>query len=284
MDSSARAGYRRQPLYGGVLAEMTASAALDVSAAIGVAKRVEALRFRVADWMALSPVLQERQQWLAWAGGAPSGVAAAPEPALPTALRRRVSTIGQMMFRAIYRLGDIPPARFVFCSRHGEYRRTQALLDTLAMREEPSPAEFSLSVHNALAGLLSIAWQNDAGHTAVAAGSDSFCFGLLEAAACLKAMPQEPVLLAYFDEPLPEEYAAFGDRGDSSLALALLLAPALGDGGDLTVSFEGKCAGDPARPPSTEQARDFLRFLLSGEGERMSPGGIVRWRWRRGAA
>jgi hypothetical protein len=263
---------------------MTASAALDLSAAIGVEKRAEPLRFRVADWMALSPALQERQQWLAWAGGAASGAAAEPEPALPAALRRRVSAIGQMMFRAIYRLQDVPPARFVFCSRHGEYRRTQALLDALAMRQEPSPAEFSLSVHNALAGLLSIAWQNDAGHTAVAAGSDSFGFGLLEAAACLKATPQEPVLLAYFDEPLPEEYAGFGDREDSSLVLALLLAPARGDGGDLSVSFESKCAGDPARPPSAEQARDFLRFLLSGEGERMSPGGIVRWQWRRVAA
>lgn len=263
---------------------MNASTALDMCAAIGVEKRAEPLRFRVADWMALSPALQERQQWLAWAGGVASGAAAAPEPALPTALRRRVSAIGQMMFRAIYRLGDVPAARFVFCSRHGEYRRTQALLGAIAMREQPSPAEFSLSVHNALAGLLSIARQNDGGHTAVAAGSDSFGFGLLEAAACLRAMPQEPVLLAYFDEPLPEEYAAFRDGEDGSLALALLLAPARGDGGDLTLSLESKCAGDPARPPSTEQARDFLRFLLSGERERISPGGVVRWRWRRAAA
>jgi hypothetical protein len=68
------------------------------------------------------------------------------------------------------------------------------------------------------------------------------------------------------------------------LALALLLMPAQGDGGDLTVSCEVKRAADPAQPPSTEQARDFLRFLLSGEGERMSPGGVVRWRWRRAAA
>ncbi|HKW55186.1 MAG TPA: beta-ketoacyl synthase chain length factor [Stellaceae bacterium] len=263
---------------------MTAAHALDVSAAPSVEKRAQPLRFRVADWMACSPALQERQQWLAWAGGAAPRDAAAVEPALPTALRRRVSAIGQMMFRTIYGLGTAPPARFVFCSRHGEYRRTQALLDAVATREAPSPAEFSLSVHNALAGLLSIAWKNDAGHTAVAAGSDSFGFGLLEAAACLKATPDEPVLLAYFDEPLPDEYAAFRDGEDSSLALALLLMPAQGDGGDLLVSCEAKRAGDPPRPPSTEQARDFLRFLLSGEGERMSPGGVVRWRWRRAAA
>jgi hypothetical protein len=262
---------------------MSASAALDVAAALGVEKQAAPLRFRVADWMACSPTLHERPQWLAWAGGVATGEAVAAGPALPTALRRRVSTIGRMMFRAIYGLHDVPPARFVFCSRHGEYRRTQALLDAIATRQETSPAEFSLSVHNALAGLLSIAWQNDAGHTAIAAGSDSFGFGLLEAAACLKATPDEPVLLAYFDEPLPDEYAAFSDGEDSSLALALLLAPARGDGSDLTVSCETKRAGDPAQPSATEQARDFLRFLLSGEGERMSPGGVVRWRWRRAA-
>ena len=263
---------------------MTAAHALDVSAAPSVEKRAEPLRFRVADWMACSAALHERQQWLAWAGGVAVGEAAAAQPALPAALRRRVSAIGQMMFRAVYGLQDVPPARFVFCSRHGEYRRTQALLDAVATRDEPSPAEFSLSVHNALAGLLSIARQNEAGHTAVAAGSDSFGFGLLEAAACLKSMPQEPVLLAYFDEPLPDEYAAFRGGDESGLALALLLLPARGDGGDLTVSCEAKRAGDPAQPPATEQARDFLRFLLSGEGERLSPGGVVRWRWRRAAA
>ena len=249
------------------------------------AKPAASLRFGVADWMAVGPVLQERQQWLAWARGeSRHDVASSAAPVLPTALRRRVSAIGQMMFRAVYGLQDAPRARFVFCSRHGEYRRTKALLDTLASREEPSPAEFSLSVHNALAGLLSIARKNDAGHTAVAAGSDSFGFGLLEAAACLAATPDEPILLAYFDEPLPDEYAEFRDGEEAGLALALLLTPGRGDGSDLIVSCEVKRAGDPARPPPTQQALDFLHFLLSGEGERMSPGGNVRWRWRRAGA
>jgi hypothetical protein len=263
---------------------MNEAAVLALSTGTPVENRVDRLRFRVADWMACSPVLQERQEWLAWArGAAPEAVPAAP-PVLPASLRRRVSAVGQMMFRAIYGLHDVPRARFVFCSRHGEYRRTKALLDAVAAREAPSPADFSLSVHNALAGLLSIAWKNDAGHTAVAAGSDSFGFGLLEAAACLAAQPDEPVLLAYFDEPLPDDYAAFRDGEEAGLALALLLLPGCGDDGDLFVSCEVKRAGDPARPPPMEQALDFLRFLLSGEGERMSPGGAVRWRWRRAAA
>jgi Beta-ketoacyl synthase, N-terminal domain len=263
---------------------MTEGAALAAPAGTPVKNRVDSLRFSVADWMACSPVRQGRQEWLAWAGGASHVAASSQPPLLPASLRRRVSAVGQMMFRAIYGLHGAPQARFVFCSRHGEYRRTKALLDAVAAGEAPSPAEFSLSVHNALAGLLSIAWQNDAGHTAVAAGSDSFGFGLLEAAACLMAKPSEPVLLAYFDEPLPDEYAAFREGEEASLALALLLTPGRGDGRDLRASCEAKRTGDAARPPPTAQALDFLRFLLSGESERASPGGAVRWRWRRDAA
>jgi len=78
-----------------------------------------------------------------------------------------------------------------------------------------------------------------------------------------------------------------GDSGS-----ARMVADAL-DGKSLHVTFDID-ALDPAFAPGTEipssgglstrQALDFLRFLLSGEGERVSPGGAVRWRWRRAAA
>lgn len=261
---------------------MTEAAALAVSAKTYAESRAEPLRFGVADWMACAAGMETQEDWLAWARGEPRPAMALSQPApLPPLLRRRVSAIGQMAFRAVNGLAPVPRARFVFCSRHGEYRRTKALLDAVAAREAPSPAEFSLSVHNALAGLLSIARNNEAGHTAVAAGSDSFGFGLLESVACLAAKPDEPVLLVYYDEPLPDVYADFRDGEEATLALALLLTPGRGDGSDLLVSCETKRTDDPARPPPTAQALDFLRFLLSGENERSTPGGIVRWRWRR---
>ncbi len=260
---------------------MTEAGAVALQRPGGAARPAVATRFAVADWMACSPALYDRQDWIGWARRAPGPAIAPPPPLLPTALRRRISAIGQMAFRAVYGLDKASRARFVFCSRHGEYRRTKALLDAVAAREAPSPAEFSLSVHNALAGLLSIARNNEAGHTAVAAGSDSFGFGLLESVACLAAKPDEPVLLVYYDEPLPDVYAEFRDGEEATLALALLLSPARGDQSDLLVSCESKRTDDPPRPPPTEQALDFLRFLLSGENERSTPGGTVRWRWRR---
>ncbi|HLJ62547.1 MAG TPA: beta-ketoacyl synthase chain length factor, partial [Stellaceae bacterium] len=153
----------------------------------------------------------------------------------------------------------------------------------LAAEEPVSPADFSLSVHNALAGLLSIATKNPAGHTAIAAGEDSFGFGLIEAVSTLMASPEEKVLLVFFDEPLPAEYATFRDRDETSLALALVLSPARGEASDIMVTMEGH-ERDPHPRASAAQALDFLRFLLAGEKEAISPGGRARWRWRRGSA
>src|SRR5271170_706359 len=186
------------------------------------ASGVEA-RFNVEQWLACGLGLESREQWLAWA----RGLAVKPETGslmtLPPLLRRRVTALGQMAFRASFDLSARRPARFIFCSRHGEFERTLSILMALAANEGVSPAEFSLSVHNALAGLLSIARRNKAGHTTIAAGADSFRSGLIEAAACLMEYPEEPVLLVYTDESLPEPYSELGEGGETCVALALLL-------------------------------------------------------------
>src|SRR5262249_34348958 len=135
-------------------------------------------RFLLRDWAAIGLGLETKDQWRAWASGAaPSPATDSSEP-VPSLLRRRVTPIAQRALRAAFSLAH-GETRYVFCSRHGEFRRTLGLLQSIARREESSPAEFSLSVHNALVGLLSIATGNHAGHTAIAAGPDSFGFGLV---------------------------------------------------------------------------------------------------------
>lgn len=238
-----------------------------------------AVRFNVADWIAWQADAQG-EVWREDARRQPASGARTqePRPALPGQLRRRVTPLGQMAFRAATTLPEIARARFVFCSRHGEYRRTQLLLETLAVSAPPSPAEFSLSVHHALTGLLSIERKNGAGHTAVAAGVDSFGFGLLEAATCITARSDEPVLLVYADEPLPEEYGAFRVE-TQSVVLALLLVPPRGEE-DMLLSVEAAGGHEPGRA-ATAQALEFMQFLESGAAEAVSQGASVRWRWRR---
>lgn len=242
-----------------------------------------ALRLHIAGVAAVSAERRDPQDCMRWLRGEPALPEATPAAPLPASLRRRITPIGQMAFCAALGVAERPKSRFIFCSRHGEFRRTKALLEALARREEPSPAEFSLAVHNALAGLLSIEWKNDAGHTAIAAGPDSFGFGLVEAAACLATKPAEPILLVYSDEALREEYAELREAQETGMALALLLTGGGSGGEEVLLSFAPKPRLSPPRP-ATDVALDFLHFLLSNETERLSSGGSIAWRWRRDAA
>jgi hypothetical protein len=208
----------------------------------------------------------------AWAG-----VADAPDPvavkAIPPLLRRRVTAMGKRALGAACQLPDADKARFVFSSRHGEFVRTLAILKSIAADEPLSPTDFSMSVHHALASLLSIAKENHNGHVAIAAGEESFCYGLIEALGALAESP-DPVILIHSDEPLPEAYGVFNPQGDLPIGLALLLAR---DGGE-DFSFE---AADHAGTPTASIATEFMNFLQCSDRERNAFGATGHWRWVR---
>jgi hypothetical protein len=116
----------------------------------------------------------------------------------------------------------------VFASQHGELNRTVDLLHALASAELPSPASFSLSVHNAAAGIFSIARSDCSPATAIAAGDETLLWAIQDGTSRLAADPSTPILLVYAEEPLPKEYNAFAGPAESAFALALLLAPGAG--------------------------------------------------------
>ena len=238
-----------------------------------------AARFSVAQWMACGPGRETREDWIAWArGGSIPAATGRPTVTLPAILRRRVTPIGQIAFRAATALSVPDEARFIFCSRHGEFQRTLGILTALATGELVSPAEFSLSVHNALAGLLSIAWRNRAGHTTIAAGADSFRSALIEAAACLLERPVEPVLLVYYEDRLTEAYAEIAASDETCVALALLLTPPRHDASDVILDL----APSAATASASDQALAFLRFLLTEAPAEASGNEPPERRWRRG--
>lgn len=202
-----------------------------------------------------------------------------PAASLPSLLRRRVSPIGRLAFQAAWPLKPGAAARFIFCSRNGEFERTLRLLGGLTLGEPLSPADFSLSVGNALAGLLAMATESRAGHSAIAACEDSFAAGLLEAASCLAAGSDERILLVYFDESLPAEYAELdAPTSAGPLAVALLLDVPQGDDGDIIATLlpRSECANHPL---SASMAADFLLFLQE-RTETTSIGRQIGWRYR----
>jgi len=207
-----------------------------------------ALSFRIANWAAW-PV---------------------EDAALPMAMRRRASAVGQRALKTA--LAVLPPdlaPRYVLSSRHGEITRTTNLLTALAEDGEVSPAEFSMAVHHGLAGLLSIHTGNKQGHTAVAAGADSFAYGLIEAATTA-AESGKPVLHLHFDEPLPGIYAPVAGDPDNDAIVALLIDPAVGETYTIAPAPQPDGTGD--------LAAGFVEFIRSGAPS----GGAGRWRWSHG--
>lgn len=209
------------------------------------------------------------------------GMAPPIRPALPALLRRRVSPLGRKALEAAWAIlpADCQP-RLILASRHGEYARTFELLTSLGETGEVSPAEFSLAVHHALAGLLSIATGNRQGHSGVAAGADSFGYGLLEAA-CFVVEQAVPALLFYFDEALPAIYAPVSDDDGPAfppLALAVLLVPQSWPAARVIhMRLE-----DGGGPQGQSLAHSFLSVLEQGE-ETVAQGGRHSWRWSHAA-
>jgi hypothetical protein len=216
-----------------------------------------AVYFGVAGWAAWSPEHRDRAAWLAWAslGGTPE-----PEASPPLLLRRRVTKTGQKALRLAWNLPTSEGARVVFASRDGEFSRTVSVLDTLDKPELVSPADFSLSVHHSLAGLLSIGRGNPTGHGAVAAGRDSLWCGLIEAVSGLTESDSPTALFVYRGEPLPAPIDIFALAGDETIALALALTRSP-EGIGRRLSANRRDGGDPDPRPGEA----LLATLLRGE-------------------
>src|SRR5258706_3684144 len=140
------------------------------------------LRFTVRAWSAWAPQRETPAAWCAWARATDLGISEASTGSIvvPMMLRRRSTALGQKMLASALACGETAlTGRYVLASRHGEFSHALSILKSLAARELPSPAEFSMSVPNALAGPLSIHLGNTRGYTALAAGPHTLRLGRL---------------------------------------------------------------------------------------------------------
>ena len=118
----------------------------------------------------------------------------------------------------------VPPERHlptVFASRHGEVISTHHMLTELVKKEPLSPAEFSHSVHNAIVGQASIFRHDRSESVSISAGDDTLAAGFVEAAGLL--LDFERVLLAAYDEPVPDPYRAEMPQENERWVLVALL-------------------------------------------------------------
>ncbi|MDY0973671.1 beta-ketoacyl synthase chain length factor [Massilia sp. CFBP9012] len=237
--------------------------------------------FSIARQAAWAPGVTTREGWAAWADE-PWPLAPGDEPkvvAMPAMLRRRAGLLGRMALEVAYEVaGQDLAIPTVFCSRHGEVSRSVDLLRELARGEPLSPTAFGLAVHNASAGLFSIARADRANHVALAAGSATLEHAVIEA--CSQLADGAPmVLLVACDMPLPDPFAAFEDCDEQPFAFAWAMVPA-GESA-LRLSWHAH-AGEPGhRMPG---GLEVLRFQLGGGAPLVREAQGRRWTWRRDAA
>lgn len=238
--------------------------------------------FSIARHAAWAPGVTSSDAWAAWAE-APWPLALGEEPkvaAMPAMLRRRAGFLGRMALEVAYGCADgqtgIPT---VFCSRHGEVARSIELLSDLARGEPLSPTAFGLAVHNASAGLFSIARADRANHVALAGGTATVEHAVIEACGML-ADGAPSVLLVACDAPLPPLFAAFEDCDEQPWAFAWRMTAA--DANPLRLSWQASHAQAEA-PPRAPGGLDVLRFQLGAAGPLVRHTGGMRWTWSRDA-
>lgn len=240
------------------------------------------------DWRAWAPSdggdpLASHDDWRAWANDPkPLGSDGQPDvPFLPSGVRRRATRLTRMMVQVAFDCTDDANrdrVRTVFASRHGAIHVAMKIVGSIARGEMVSPLQFSHSVHNAQAGLFSIAAANREASSSIAAGEDTFSHAFLEAALHFERAPEQPVLLVIGDEPLPETLAHLVEEPPGAYAVALLLARE-GDGTRLEFGLEPTHA--PRKDRAWPDALEFVRFLHGSDPELVLESRRRRWHWTR---
>ncbi len=167
----------------------------------------------IKDWLVWVPTIESDSDFKFWAQGEISIVDDGLAPkvaAVPPAMHRRLGHLGKISLNIASQLveknGYMPS---IFCSRHGGIQTTIKMLKELIWNDEISPTKFSLSVHNAISGIFTIANKDDLPTTAITAGPQDLINCFYEAYGQLKSGPAEQVLCMIYDEPIPEEYQQY---------------------------------------------------------------------------
>lgn len=217
--------------------------------------------FSLRHWAAWAPTIETRENWLSWLADpyVPTGDASPKLEAMPPLLRRRANRLGKMALQVLYQ-STCPTAPIVYVSRHGELTRAADLLQQLTTSGSISPQSFSVSVHNAIAGLYSIATNQSVNIDSVAAGMASPIAGLIDAVSLL-GDGAECVRLVLCDEPVPDLFSDYSEPTDCPYAV--LLEIERGNSFRLTWGSNESGESRSSLPP----ALSVLRFFAGDEQE-----------------
>lgn len=239
--------------------------------------------FSIAEWSGCAPGLVSQADWLAWARQPhiPSGDDLAPLREMPPLLRRRLSGVGRLAAQAAYQCPEaVPGSPLVFASRYGDAAKSLELISGFARRGEVSPADFALSVHNAIGAVYSIARRDASNYISVAGGAGSAAAGIVEAAGLLADGAPEVTVVCY-DAALPAPYERFQNEAFASYAWVWRIVKPAAGRPCLRLST-GPCdASAQHAVPMLPFGLDVMRFALSTDARLQRVADGVAWTWSR---
>jgi len=199
---------------------------------------------------------------------------------VPKMLKRRLSPLARIVFSAVSLCveNDNQQLPIVFSSTHGELARSFKMMEQIEAGEEISPTSFSLSVHNAIAGLFSIVYNNKLQSTVVAPGEEGISAAFIEALGLLQEGEKE-VLIVLYDEPLVDFYPSepYQLSVDESSAVALCIART---GAGIPIRFSNlQVTGDDGEQPL--QVPLLIDFLAGSEKNLIVHTPRHSWCWKK---
>ncbi|MEB3767071.1 beta-ketoacyl synthase chain length factor [Acinetobacter sp. MD2] len=177
---------------------------------------------------------------------------------IPAIQRRRLSALAKLALNsAVQALQTHQVDYIVWVSCFGDEQKTIGILQDILQGHAPSPTQFSTSVHNAIAGLYSILFQDATPSTSLSAG---WADAMLEAYAFLKTQPNlGKALVVYYDAPLPDMYKEGHDFEAFSMAAVVAL-----DAPNLIMDLQLA-----SKRSHCVAAKDALEFLAFWQSEQM---------------
>ena len=183
---------------------------------------------------------------------------------LPAMQRRRLSPLARAALHVINDCcDDASKYPSIFCSIHGEIKRTHSLVEAIAVGEEVSPMAFSLSVHNAISGQFSIIFNNQQSTVATSPANSGYLSAFADARGLLNE-GADKVILVFYEEDLPAFYHDFLDArsripGPIALAVMVSLAKEVDTAGAYQLSFEVQSSEPTRRLPLV----DLIEFIVN---------------------
>lgn len=230
------------------------------------------MRFTVDAWSAWAPGLADAESWRAWARAPwrPAGDERPELPQYPMMLRRRAERLARMALQTVSEVRGAAPCPMVWASHRGETQRAVPLLRDLAESGAVAPGPFSLSVHNAVSALESIAHADTGNYTALAAAGESAELAIVEALALLTDGHEE-VIVTVYDEIVPDCYCPYVDDADAPFAWSWRLRRAGADPGFELSWATGEGARDTGHGARESAALAEASDAVPGSREQYRP-------------